>query len=167
MNSQDTPSSWHDLVKKRTKDPNFISNTCKIYNSRAHPPSNDLQRSCCCGRLVRRHSFDGKSLQKKTINGQHTDPFPPETFNSNHHASSVPVTIFGRLESNGCKFIRINDQLPIKYIYDLLVDDCGGEKHKPSFILGVYGGAKYFTMTEKLEKEIIRGIIDAATTAGK
>ncbi len=49
-------------------------------------------------------------------------------------------------------------------VYNLLLEDCG--RKKPALILSVYGGAKYFTMTEKLEKEIIRGIIDAATTAG-
>jgi hypothetical protein len=52
-------------------------------------------------------------------------------------------------------------------VYNLLVADCGGQNHKPALILSVYGGAKYFIMTEKLQKEIIRGIIDAATTAGK
>jgi hypothetical protein len=50
-------------------------------------------------------------------------------------------------------------------VYNLLLGNCGGKK--PALILSVYGGAKYFTMTEKLEKEIIRGIVDAATTAGK
>jgi hypothetical protein len=33
-------------------------------------------------------------------------------------------------------------------------------------ILSVSDGAKYFTITERLENEIIRGIIDTAAAAG-
>jgi hypothetical protein len=53
----------------------------------------------------------------------------------------------------------------MKDLFQLIVEHCGGQK--PALILSVYGGAKYFTMTERLEKEFIRGVIDAATMAGK
>jgi len=52
----------------------------------------------------------------------------------------------------------------MEHIVQLLIDDCNG---KPNLIMSIYGGAKYFTMTERLEKEFIRGIVDAATMAGK
>lgn len=166
MESGETRLPWHDLVVTRTKDSYFTSATCQIYNQRAKFSSKDSNRLCCCGRLVRCHSFDGESLHAYANKSHDNKWSPPKIFKPQNHTVSVPVTIFGRLKSDGCKFIRIDDQSDMKVIYDLLVDDCGGKEHRPSLILSVYGGAKYFTMTEKLAKEIIRGIIDAATTAG-
>jgi hypothetical protein len=157
--------SWVNLVRGRTKHNNFRSCTCKIYNRQAG--SSDNSELCACGRLVRRHSFDGESMQPKEGDPKRRKWSPPQRFSPNHHVADVPVTVFGRLKSNGCKFIRLDDQSNMNDVYDLLVDDCGGKDHKPSLILSVYGGAKYFTMTERLETEIIRGIVDAATAAGK
>jgi hypothetical protein len=128
---------------------------------------NDFHEVCCCGRLVRSHSFDRESLQAEAKRKNKLNWTPPSQFKKTIQSFSVPVNIFGRLKSNGCKFIRLDAQSDINVVYDLLVADCGGEKHKPALILSVYGGAKYFIMTEKLEKPIIRGIIDAATIAGK
>ncbi|CAF4188401.1 unnamed protein product, partial [Adineta steineri] len=101
----------------------------------------------------------------------YTSSNSPETTNYQQefrrvHSAIVPVTIYGTLKSTGptgCKYIRLSLQTPTDLIYELLLGDC--EKKKPTLILSVYGGAKYFTMTEKPEKEIIRGIIDAAATS--
>ena len=38
---------------------------------------------------------------------------------------------------------------------------------KPRLILCIIGGAKYFKLNERLEKEFIKGIIQAALKAGK
>jgi hypothetical protein len=80
--------------------------------------------------------------------------------------TSVSITICERLKEDNPTFIQLDAQSDMSIVYDSLVGDCGKEKHEPTLILSVYGGAKYFIMTEKLEKEILRGIIEAATTTG-
>jgi hypothetical protein len=166
METTEIMPSWNEVIINRLREDNFKSRTCKIYNRQARISDNDLDKLCPCGRLVRRHSFDGESLQAKAEKENDTNWNPPLQFKS-AQSTSVPVTIFGRLKSNGCKFIRLDAQSEMSVAYDLLLADCEGEDHKPALILSVYGGAKYFIMTEKLQKEIIRGIIDAAITAGK
>jgi hypothetical protein len=158
--------SWVNLVRGRTKHNNFRSCTCKIYNRQAGTSDNS-DTLCACGRLVRRHSFDGESMQPKEGDPERHEWSPPKRFRSAWYSAAVPVTVFGRLKPDGCKFIRLDNQSNMSVVYDLLVADCGGQKFRPSLILSVYGGAKYFTMTERLETKIIRGIVDAATAAGK
>ncbi|CAF0930453.1 unnamed protein product [Adineta steineri] len=150
--------SWEDLIFRANTAKKIVCRTCKIYNQQVQIDPDDENKKCCCGRLVRCHSFGGECLPLKIANS-------PQVFR-HQHSTSVPVTIYGTLKSTGsigCKYIRIDNQLPAEPIYELLVKDCGGTK--PALILSIYGGAKYFTMTEKLEKEIIRGIIDAAATS--
>ncbi|CAF4183794.1 unnamed protein product, partial [Rotaria sordida] len=79
------------------------------------------------------------------------------------HSDAVSVNVFGTLQPSGCKFLRIDVRIPMKDIFEFIFEDCGTQK--PALILSIYGGAKYFTMTERLEKEFIRGVIDAATVA--
>ncbi|CAF3928378.1 unnamed protein product, partial [Rotaria sp. Silwood1] len=69
------------------------------------------------------------------------------------------------LQPSGCKFLRIDARLPIKDLFGLILDD--SERQKPTFILSIYGAAKYFTMRERLKNEFIRGVIDAGTAASK
>ncbi|CAF3716629.1 unnamed protein product [Adineta steineri] len=160
MESED---SWEDLISRAKKDDKIICRTCKIYNNTEQIPENDPNKECCCGRLVRNHSFDDLHKKSLNTNNENADiPNPPKEF-KRMHTTTVPVTIYGTLKSNGsidCKYVRIDYQSQMESIYDLLVKDCGCTK--PALILSIYGGAKYFTMTEKMEKEIIRGIIDAA-----
>jgi hypothetical protein len=163
MKTNETTPSWDELIRNRLKDDSFKSRTCRIYNRQPRISDNDLDKLCPCGRLVRRHSFEGGSLQANAEKQNNSNWNPPVKF-KNAHSTTIPVTIFGTIKSNGCKFIRLDAESNMSVVYNLLVDDCGGEDHKPTLILSVYGGAKYFIMTEKLEKEII---IDAATTAGK
>ncbi|CAF3957560.1 unnamed protein product, partial [Adineta steineri] len=155
--------SWEDLISRTKIDADIVYRTCKIYNRQVQTPRDDANKKCCCGRLVRRHSFDGECLSPNTNNAE--TPNFPQIFQP-IHSTIVPVTIYGALKSTGsigCKYIRLDHQTNMERIYDLLVKDCKGAK--PGLILSIYGGAKYFTMTEKLEKEIIRGIIDAAATS--
>jgi hypothetical protein len=156
--------TWENLILGRFSNPKFKSRTCKIYNLQAWTRSSDLDTACPCDRLIRRHSFDGKCLQPKAEKGVNPVWNPPNEFLNLVHSTSVPINVFGRLQPTDCKFLRIDTPSKMEDIYSLLLDDCG---HKPALILSVYGGAKYFTMTEQLEKEIIRGIVDAASAAGK
>ncbi|CAF0984122.1 unnamed protein product [Adineta steineri] len=161
----ESKESWEDLVFSAKTDEKIVCRTCKIYNQKVRTPREDPNEKCCCGRLVRCHSFDGICLSLNANNNNAGTTNSRQEF-KRIHSTTVPVTIYGTLKSTGsigCKYIRINNQLDAEPIYELLVKDCRGTK--PALILSIYGGAKYFTMTEKLEKEIIRGIIDAAATS--
>ncbi|CAF1034271.1 unnamed protein product [Adineta steineri] len=154
--------SWKKFIGDAIADNKIVCRTCRMYNQEVQIVPGDENKKCRCGRLIRCHSLAGSSKPLYTSSNS------PETTNSQQefkhvHSTTVPVTVYGTskiTESIGCKYIRIDHQTRVKPIYDLLVKDCGDTK--PAVILSVYGGAKYFTMTEKLEKEIIRGIIDAA-----
>ena len=167
MATDETLPSWENLIEPHTSNSKFKSRTCKIYNRQAWTP-NDRDTPCPCDRLIRCHSFDGiNCLQPKAEKGVNPVWNPPNEFRDLVDSAQVAVNVFGRLKSTDCKFIRIDIRSKIEDIYNLLLDDCGGDKHKPTLILSVYGGAKYFTMTERLQKEIIQGIVDAASAAGK
>ncbi|CAF3904829.1 unnamed protein product [Rotaria sordida] len=157
--------SWEDvIIKHSSKDPKFKSRTCCIYNTQLNNPGNIGDKICPCGRMIRRHSFTDDSVETKETKKGNTEFNPPKEFPyDNKHSNPVSINVFGTLQLSGCKFLRIDVRIPIKDIFELILEDCG--KQKPALILSIYGGAKYFTMTERLEKEVIRGVIDAATTA--
>ena len=156
-----TEQTWEDLFNLAPENKKLQSRTCQIHDQNSQAPTNDLDELCLCGRLIRSHSFSGRSL--KASKGP--DWKPPEFRGG--HSINVDVSIFGSIKPNNCKYVQLDHEYHMSVVYDLLVNDCGGENNRPDLILSVYGGAKYFIMTEKLEKEIIRGIIDAATTASK
>ena len=41
------------------------------------------------------------------------------------------------------------------------------EEEKPKLIISVYGGRKYFTMSEEIEKEFMENLAEAAITPGR
>lgn len=151
---------WVDEVErvaaKDEKDKEKIKGkTCKIYNKNSQ--TNNLTDVCPCGRLVRRHSNQGDCLQ--TDNTLATFQFA----NGPKYTRQTALKHYGILPG-GCKFIRCSEQTPSAMLYKLILNDRNGQK--PSLIISVYGGAKYFVLTERLEKEFMRGIIEVATIAG-
>lgn len=162
--SEDISSpSWTQLIcsEKYKSRPKFKSRTCCIVNDKStFGKENQL---CPCQRLVRRHSFTGDSLESKA-EGNSTWQLPSEFIDGTNQSCNCDINVFGILNSFQCKFLRIDTRINMEHIVQLLIDDCNG---KPNLIMSIYGGAKYFTMTERLEKEFIRGIVDAATMAGK
>ncbi|CAM4805119.1 unnamed protein product [Rotaria magnacalcarata] len=156
--------SWEDLIIKHSGYPKFKSRTCCIYNSRSRHPVNDPDKLCPCGRMIRRHSLLGDCLESTEAKRGNTEFQTPDRFlDGKKHSVEVPINVFGTLQPSGCKFLRIDARSPMENIFQLILEDCGTQK--PALILSVYGGAKYFTMAERLEKEFIRGVIDAATMA--
>ncbi|CAF3900565.1 unnamed protein product [Rotaria sp. Silwood2] len=156
--------SWVDLIIKRSGNCKFKSRTCCIYNIKSISPDNIQDQLCPCGRMIRLHSSTGDSLETAEAKRGNTKfKHPNEFLEGNKHSVAVPVNVFGTLQPSGCKYLRLDVRLPMKDLFQLILEDCGGQK--PALILSVYGGAKYFTMTEQLEKEFIRGVIDAATMA--
>ena len=162
----DEQASWENHIRPPGPTEKFESRTCRIYDAQSQPPK-DSNNLCPCGRRIDRHSFVGDSLYFKAMSSAgNTQWKPPEEFQDNKtHSTSVKINVFGTLKPSGCKFIRLDARTKVQDLFQLISDDCG--RRRPGLILSIYGGAKYFTMTEKLEKEFIRGVIDAATMAGK
>lgn len=156
---------WEVLINRRNEEPKFKSRTCSIFNINSSFPA-EPDKLCPCERMIRRHSLVGECLQSKAVaNGNHSWEPPTKFLDNTTHSTKVPINVYGTLNSDGCKYIRIDNRVPVKDVFQLILDDCG--KQKPALIISVYGGAKYFTMTERLEKEFIRGVIDAATMTGR
>jgi hypothetical protein len=151
---------WEDLILRHSGNDKFKSRTCRIFNNQS--TSDESDKLCHCQRMIRRHSYTGNC--EVATEGNITLQLPP-AFLDMKHTTPVEINVFGTLKSTGCKFVRIDARVPVKDIFQLISEDCGGQK--PALVLSVYGGAKYFTMTERLEKEFIRGVIDAATMAGE
>jgi hypothetical protein len=164
MTMTDKIRSWEDLILHYSIKPKFKSRTCHIFNNNSTFPA-EPDKLCPCGRMIRRHSLIGDCLESIAIADGKSWEIPAKYLDNNTHSTQVPVNIFGTLESTGCKFLRIDSRIRMDDLFPFILEDCGGKK--PALIISVYGGAKYFTMTERLEKEFIRGIIDAATMAGK
>ena len=159
--------SWGHLITSRGENPKFNSRTCCIFNNQS---KSDAQpnKLCPCGRMIRRHSFTGDCQESKAARdatSRGTRWQHPTEFRVLVDSVKVPIDVFETLTPTDCKFLRIDTRIPMKNLFQLILEDCGGQK--PTLILSVYGGAKYFTMTERLEKEFIRGIIDAAAMTGK
>lgn len=142
------------------------SRTCVIYHRQAESVK-DANELCACGRRVNRHSFVGDSLYSRAISSDEKDSWenPKKFLDLKKHSAHVEINVFGTLKPSGCKFIRLDVRTKAEDLFELIKADCG--KPLPGLILSIYGGAKYFTMTEQLEKEFIRGVIDAATMASK
>jgi hypothetical protein len=165
MTTIETTQSWEELIIRHSTEASFKSRTCSIFNDRSPRSPTEPNKICPCGRLIRRHSFTGDCSESKKTAKQNATWEPPSEFRDLADSSKVPINVYGTLQPVGCKFLRIDSRLPLPNLFQLLVEDCRGQK--PVLILSIYGGAKYFTMTERLEKEFIRGIVDAATMAGK
>ncbi|CAF3987825.1 unnamed protein product [Rotaria magnacalcarata] len=113
--------------------------TCILFSKEQQLPLEQHQNEKCgYGRLKSSHSYEGQ----------------PKSQNFG--------IFYNQYESRLTKFIRCDIREETEKLYKLIQDDCS---QKPHLIISIYGGAKYFQMNERLEKEFMRGIIEAATIA--
>ncbi|CAF4330588.1 unnamed protein product, partial [Rotaria magnacalcarata] len=113
--------------------------TCILFSKEQQLPLEQHQNEKCgYGRLKSSHSYEGQ----------------PKSQNFG--------IFYNQYESRLTKFIRCDLREEAEKLYKLIQDDCS---QKPRLIISIYGGAKYFQMNERLEKEFMRGIIEAATIA--
>lgn len=150
----ETPSSWTELIKKFSAEKKLSSRTCKTYIKHQ---SKDV---CQCGRLRAAHSIEripDESLGEKN----------PETksWNELSETKKTSMMVYGVLPRNNAKFIRCDNRQSVKHLYELILED--RKKVRPSLLISAFGGAKYFTLSERLEKDFVTGIIDLATRAGR
>jgi hypothetical protein len=170
MSEENISSSWDQLIINHRDNPIFRSRTCHIYNRCSKQPRTNPKQRCPCDRLIGRHSLDGACLESQTLDKSEAW-MPPKGFcDDKAHSCSVVVNVFGTLKPRDCKFLRIDnrfDPSTLNELYDLyhlIVENCGGKK--PDLLLSVFGGAKYFTLTDQLRTEVVRDIIDIAARAG-
>ncbi|CAF1176442.1 unnamed protein product [Rotaria sp. Silwood1] len=153
---------WHDGISKLDLKQR---RTCILYSKQQQLQQALLQQqqndTCGCGRLRRSHSYENLS---------ESPPISPSNDRWNYLSCSKPIEDtknFGILcnpyESRLTKVcIRCDFKASAEKLYNLICTDCN---RKPGLIISIYGGAKNFKMNERLEKEFMRGIIEATTVA--
>ncbi|CAF0983658.1 unnamed protein product [Adineta ricciae] len=145
-------STWTDRIAKLSGNKTLKSRTCKVF---VKHPERDI---CQCGRLKPSHSYetlDMKTLAEPTDQTREWNEFPD--------TAAVPINVYGQLSSNGPKFVRCDNRTKPVDLYNLILDDCNNQK--PNLLISAYGGAKFFTLSERIEKDFVTGIIDLATRA--
>ncbi|CAM4831903.1 unnamed protein product [Rotaria magnacalcarata] len=142
---------WAKAVEELFCDGKLKSHQCKVYNKDRQ--SNNTDEKCGCQRLVRHHSFDGDELKVKPTNEDWTVEEHTEPLKALIYRSTTPA-----------KFLRCSceNKKDIETLYKLMGSVCG----KPKLIISVYGGHKYFTMDEAIEKEFMDSMAEAAITSG-
>ncbi|CAF1536317.1 unnamed protein product, partial [Adineta steineri] len=145
-------STWINQISELKNNSKIKSRTCKTYVK--HPE----KEICQCGRLKPSHSYT--TLHHLDLN-ERTDI--NVKWNEGRDSSSVPINVYGIRPSNGPKFIRCDNRTKPLSLYNLILNDC--KKQEPTLLISAYGGAKYFTLSERLEKDFVTGIIDLATRA--
>ncbi|CAF1475583.1 unnamed protein product, partial [Adineta steineri] len=145
-------STWINQISELKNNNKIKSRTCKTYVK--HPE----KEICQCGRLKPSHSYT--TLHHLDLN-ERTDI--NVKWNEGRDSNSVSINVYGIRSSNGPKFIRCDNRTKLLPLYNLILNDC--KKQEPTLLISAYGGAKYFTLSERLEKDFVTGIIDLATRA--
>jgi hypothetical protein len=122
----------------------------KTYISNFSISRSDIR--CGCNRLYREHSWD-------VINGE--DPI----WNIKKHTKSAYNNAYGYMSNTHAHYIRCDIETKPNILAKLMLDIW--KMKSPRLIMCIIGGAKYFKLNERLEREFIKGIIQAALKAGK
>ncbi|UJR11905.1 hypothetical protein I4U23_016083 [Adineta vaga] len=164
MSKENLSLIWSKLIENRRNNcPFFRSRTCHIYNHRSRQPPDNPKQTCPCGRFIGRHSLTDACLESEA--GETW--IPPTKFDDNEiHSCQVMINVYGTLKPHGCNFLRMDNRINndnLNELYYLILEDCGGKK--PSLIVNISGGAKYFVLKEQLQTEVVEDIIDIAAKA--
>ncbi|CAM4890296.1 unnamed protein product [Rotaria socialis] len=145
---------WHDGITRLGLK---HRPTCILFSKEQPlPPEQHQNEKCGCGRLKRSHSYVG---QPKS---QNVDKWNYQSCSKQIEDMKNFGILYNQYESRLTKLIRCNTGEKPENLYKLIQNDCN---EKSRLIISIYGGAKYFEMNERLEKEFMRGIIEAATIA--
>lgn len=106
---------------------------------------------CGCNRLRREHSWD-------VINGNGS------TWDQKKHTKPAVNNAYGLLDTNQAKYVRCDIETDPKNLVELMFSVW--KMKKPRLLMCIIGGAKYFKLNERLEREFIKGIIQVALKAG-
>lgn len=107
---------------------------------------------CGCKRLRREHSWD--------VN---TDP--KAKWDKEKHTRSAYNNAFGQIPDSTAKYLRCDIKTDPKVLSNFMFDIW--KIKEPQLIMCIIGGAKYFKLSERLEREFMKGTIRAALKASK
>ncbi|CAF1524410.1 unnamed protein product, partial [Rotaria sp. Silwood1] len=141
-----TRAIHHNLNIKRRTCTTFIPNP-SIPND---PNKNENDIPCGCNRLRREHSwnvFEEKDVQ----------------WDRNEHTRSAYNNAYGYIPNTHAHYIRCDIKTPPNILTKLMFDIW--KVKNPQLIMCIIGGAKYFKLNERLEREFMKGIIQAALKA--
>ncbi|CAF1357505.1 unnamed protein product [Rotaria sordida] len=148
---------WHAAISNSDLQ---HRSTCILFSKQQQLQQVSLQQQndeCGCGCLKTSHSYEGQSKS------QSNDRWNSEScLTLIEHVKSFGI-LYNPYESRVTKFIRCDIEISEEKLYNMIHED---RNKKPCLIISIYGGAKYFKMNERLEKEFMLGIIEAATTVG-
>ncbi|CAF4113570.1 unnamed protein product, partial [Rotaria sp. Silwood2] len=86
-------------------------------------------------------------------------------WNRNEHTRSACNNAYGYIPNTHAHYIRCDIKTPPNILAKLMFDVW--KVKDPQLIMCIIGGAKYFKLNERLEREFLKGIIQAALRAGK
>lgn len=136
---------------------NIKRRTCSTYiptPDEGKDSKNSREIKCGCKRLRREHSWD-------------VFENPTGKWNSKEHTIPACNNAYGFITHNQQQsfYIRCDMETPPETLLRLMLDVW--KMKEPNLIMCIIGGAKYFKMNERLEREFMKGIIQAALKAGK
>lgn len=111
---------------------------------------NNIQ--CGCNRLRREHSWD-------VYDGD------DNVWDKTKHTSSAYNNAYGYTLNNHAKYIRCDIETEPRILAELMYNVW--QVKEPKLIMCIIGGAKYFKLSERLEREFMKGIIQAVLRAGR
>ncbi|CAF1249047.1 unnamed protein product [Adineta ricciae] len=136
----------HDLnIKRRTCTTFIPKDKTKFDRSRSR---SDVQ--CCCNRLHREHSW---SVYED----------PDIKWDAKLHTTSAYNNAYGYTPNSHANYIRCDMETDPKILTRLMIEVW--KVQPPRLIMCIIGGAKYFKLNERLEREFMKGIIQAALKA--
>ncbi|CAF1230161.1 unnamed protein product [Rotaria sordida] len=141
-----TRAIHHNLNIKRRTCTTFIPKRSTTNNLNKN--ENDIP--CGCNRLRREHSWD--VFEEKHIQ-----------WNRNKHTRSACNNAYGHIPDTHAHYIRCDIETPPNILAKLMFDIW--KVKYPQLIMCIIGGAKYFKLDERLEREFMKGIIQAALRA--
>ena len=107
---------------------------------------------CGCKRLRREHSWDVIDDTKAK-------------WDKKQHTIAAYNNAYGFIPETRAKYLRCDIQTDPKTLVKLLFNVW--KVNQPQLIMCIIGGAKYFKLSERLEREFMKGIIRAALKASK
>lgn len=81
------------------------------------------------------------------------------------HTRPAYNNAYGFLPKNHAHYVRCDMETDPKLLAQLVFDVW--KVKTPRLIMCIIGGAKYFKLNERLEREFVKGIIQAALKAGR
>ncbi|CAF1277108.1 unnamed protein product [Rotaria sordida] len=151
LKSDDDDDDWtraihHDLNIKRRTCTTFIPKSSAT--SDAGSSKDDIQ--CGCNRLRREHSWD-------IIDGNDRE------WDRKKHTESACNNAYGCIPNTHIHYIRCDIETHPLALTRLMFDVW--KVKEPKLIMCITGGGKYFKLSERLEREFMKGIIQAALRA--